>query len=277
MAIDLRGKAVCITGASSGIGRATAIECARAGMPVLAAARRLDKLEAVVGEIRSMGGRAAALAVDVTDAAACDGMIRRCVEEFGGVYSVFANAGYGFELPVHETDDARLRAIFEANFFGTMNTIRPALPFMLRAGAGHVLICSSCVSRMSLPYYGAYCATKAAQAHMGRAMNLELRGRGVYTSTVHPITTKTEFFDTARANSGGSAAILSKHTPDLFAQPAEKVARAVVRCLRRPRPEVWTSLFVRWGMAVAGAFPRLGDLGLAPLVKQRRKLEAEQA
>jgi NAD(P)-dependent dehydrogenase (short-subunit alcohol dehydrogenase family) len=276
--IDLRDKPICITGASSGIGRMTALRCADAGMPVVACARRDDRLGELVDEITSRGGRATAVRTDVNDADACRNAVDETVREFGSIYAVFANAGYGFEAASHETDDERLRAIFETNFFGTMNIVRPAAERMLQAGAGHVLICSSCIGKMALPYFGAYCATKAAQNHMGRAMNLELRPHGVFTSTIHPVGTKTDFFDTAKKLTHGDAISLEDHAPSWFMQTPETVARAIVACLRKPKPEVWPSWswFVRWSMGLCTMFPTLADLGTRRLVTEYEREQKQR-
>ena len=274
MPIDLAGKPIAITGASAGIGRATALACARAGMPVVVTARREEPLRALVEQIEREGGKAAHLVVDVNDPEACARMIDVCVERFGSVYSVFANAGYGQEARAHEMTDADLRAMFETNFFGTMHTIRPALSRMIPAGAGHVLICSSCVARFALPYFGVYSATKAAQHHIGRSLRLEIESSGVYVSTVHPIGTKTEFFDVAQRRSWEGAQPLSDHGPSWTMQTPERVADAVVRGLRRRKPEIWTNAFVRYGMVIAGAFPRLADMGVRKMVRDREKQSA---
>lgn len=271
--IDLRGKPIAITGASSGIGAATAIACARAGMPVALGARRIDKLQGVVDRIVGEGGKALAFPCDVTDAAQCRTLIDRTVEAFGSIYAVDANAGYGLERAIDKTTDAEVRAMFETNFFGSLNVIRPALERMREnpgPNRGHVLWCSSCVSKMALPYYGIYSATKAAQNHAGRAMRLELEGTGIRVSTLHPIGTKTEFFDRVVDNSG--SARLIEHTPDALLQSAEFVADLTVRCLRRPHAEVWTGVkggFVRFGMSVCTMIPGLSDLVLRGQVQRR--------
>ncbi|TVQ63893.1 MAG: SDR family NAD(P)-dependent oxidoreductase [Phycisphaerales bacterium] len=268
MPIELAGKPIAITGASAGIGRATALACARAGMPVVVSARREEPLRELVAQIEREGGKAAHLVVDVNDPEACERMIALCAEQFGSVYSVFANAGYGQEALEHEMPDAELRAMFETNFFGTMHTIRPALERMIPAGAGHVLICSSCLARFPLPYFGVYSATKAAQHHIGRSLRLEIEPTGVKVSTVHPVGTKTEFFDVAQRRSWDGAQSLSDHGPSWMLQSPERVANAVLRGLRRPKPEIWTSPFVRYGMVFAGAFPRLADLGVRKMVRE---------
>lgn len=270
--IDLAGKPILIAGASSGIGAETAIACAKVGMPVLLAARRENKLSEVAERIRAQGGRVETIAADVTSPEDCARAVDRCIDAFGSIYSVYANAGYGYEAPVHEclADDPqsdRIRAIFETNFFGTLNAIRPAIPRMIGASAGHVIICSSSIGRVTLPYYGPYCATKAAQVHVARAMNAELRPKGVFVSSVHPIGTKTEFFDEAARRSGGKS--LSENTPALFMQSPERVARAIVKCLHNPRAEVWTSLPVKIAAGLLTAAPNATDWLLHRMAKAR--------
>jgi short-subunit dehydrogenase len=266
--VDLQGKPIAITGASSGIGRATAIACARAGMPVALGARRRDKLDQLVEEISSFGGKAVAVPTDVTRTDDCDRLIDLAVREFGSIYAVFANAGFGLHKPVHETTDAELRAIFETNFFGTVNTVRPVLPHLLAAGRGHVLICSSCLAKAGTPLHGPYSATKAAQDHIARAMRIELKPRNIAVSSVHPVGTKTEFFAQAEANSGPIKDVLPG-PPGMFMQSPDKVARAIVRNLRRGRgKEIWTSQPSRLAFASVDFFPSTADRVLGTAVRR---------
>jgi short-subunit dehydrogenase len=266
--IDLTGLPMAITGASSGIGAATALACARAGMPVALGARRADRLAEVAARVRALGGRAVTVEMDVTDPDGGERLARACVESFGSVYGLFANAGIGIEAPFHEMTDAQVRRIFEVNFFGSLSAVRAALPSMLSAGRGHVLFCSSCLAQMGIPYYGMYCATKASQHLVGRAMRLELAPKGVHVSTVHPVGTVTEFFDKTKNAAGGEPALVSR-APSWTMQRPERVADAVVRCLRKPRSEVWTSAFTRLAMAFASAFPGIENPVLATMVRKR--------
>jgi short-subunit dehydrogenase len=268
--IDLAGKPIAITGASSGIGRATALAAARAGMPVILGARRLEKLREVEEQIRAQGGRAVAHAVDVDHAESSAEFVRRGIEAFGGLYSVFANAGYGLEGPVQHLTDEQLRAIIQTNFWGTLNVIRPSLPHFLERRQGHVLICSSCVSKVGLPLHSAYSLTKAMQDHVGRAMRIELLGTGVHVSTVHPIGTRTEFSERTADRSGGARQAV--RTPDSMMQSPEFVADRIIACLRRPVGEVWTSTKMRLSLGLLTAFPSLGDWYLA----RRLRRSAEQ-
>ncbi len=266
MAIDLTGKPIVIAGASSGIGRATALACARAGMPVVLGARRIDKLNEVAREIESLGGRAAAIECDVSRDGECEKLIELCAERFGPLYAAYANAGYGIEASALETGMQRWRDIFEVNFFGTIRLLDAAAPVMLREGRGHLLICSSCLGRFPMPLHAAYTATKAAQHHLGRAMDIELRGRGVRVSTVHPVGTKTEFFETAKERS--EADTLRKNTPNFAMQRPDRVADAIVKCLRRPKPEVWTSFPTRVAFGFAAMFPRTTNAALRRMMRE---------
>ncbi len=267
---NLHAKPIAITGASSGIGRATALACAQKGMFVALMARRAGRLEELAREIRDSGGTASVFTGDVADADACEQFIAHAERELGPLHAVFANAGFGYEKPTWSTPEDELRHIFEVNFWGSLNTIRPALPGMIERRAGHVLLCSSCLSKLSLPRYGAYSATKACQDHFARAMRLELKTMGVHVSSVHPVGTSTEFFEVAAERSGGTLDLMDRTTQS-FMQPPEKVANAVVKCLKKPKGEVWTSIPARLGFAAAVALPGLTDVVLGKMAQSREK------
>lgn len=258
----LRDKAIVITGASSGIGAATALACANEGMRVLIAARRMDKLQAVIARATdNTRGNISAMVCDVSKQSECEELIARATDRLGQLHAVFANAGYGQETSALEMTDDALRLMLETNFWGSWWTIRPALQQMIAAKSGHVLMCSSCVSKIGLPYLSAYTMSKAMQDHLGRALRIELANSGVHVSTVHPIGTTTEFFDVSAKRSGSTGGLFQR-TPKAFMQPAEKVAQAVVACLRKPKGEVWTSLSTRLSLAMGVALPGIADWGL---------------
>ncbi|MCC6285131.1 MAG: SDR family NAD(P)-dependent oxidoreductase [Phycisphaerales bacterium] len=264
----LAGRPILITGASSGIGAATARACAGAGMPVVLCARRLDRLERLAAEIRVSGGRAIAVPCDVTDPASCRAAVGDCIASFGSIYAVFANAGYAFEKATLETTDAEFRAILETNFWGTVNIVRPAVEAMTSAECGHVIACSSCLSKIGLPFYSPYTISKAAQDHWTRALRLELRAKGIRASTIHPIGTRTELFDEAASRSGGA---LKFDRPDSGGgmHSPERVASKVLACLRRPKPEVWLSAPMRLALGLSVACPRLADRVLRRMAARR--------
>jgi NAD(P)-dependent dehydrogenase (short-subunit alcohol dehydrogenase family) len=221
-------------------------------MNVVLNARRADRLDAVAERVRAAGGQAVCVTGCVTERECTSRLLDAAREHFGGFHAVFANAGYGLDRPAHVmTDD--LRQIFEVNFFASHDLLREAAARLIDAGApGHLLMCSSCLARFPLPGNSAYSATKAAQWHLCRAMAIELEPHDIDVSCVHPITTETEFHQVSQVQSGKErpAHAVPGHAPRLFVQRPERVARAVVKCLMRPRPEVWTSFTVR---AVAAA------------------------
>lgn len=271
--IDLRGKPIIITGGSSGIGASTAIACARAGMPVAIFARSADKLELVKERIERDGGRAIVVVGSVDDVDANAELIAKAEEAFGDVYGAIANAGYGLEAECTSMDIEEIRAIFEVNFYGSLNLVQPMVAKFRARGSGHAMMVSSGLSKIGLPYYGAYCASKAAQDHFCRGMRLEVARDGVFVSSVHPVGTKTEFFHEAAKRSGGQLAFAG--SGDRFMQSPERVAGAVVKCLRRPKGEVWTSWAARIGVGASVMMPGVTDLVLRRMVKRRGAVERD--
>jgi short-subunit dehydrogenase len=259
---ELRGKVAVITGGSSGIGAATARAVVAEGMKVVLAARRLERLHDVAASLRAQGGEVHAVAIDVAAPGASAQLLDAAERAFGRFDMVFANAGYGMERAHHETSEADLRQMFEVNFFASTDLVTQAARRLIAANRrGHLLMCSSCLARFTLPYYGAYAATKAAQAMMCRAMRFELEPHGIEVSSVHPVTTMTEFFEqsSARSGLGTHGSKVPEHAPKFLVQPPERVARAIVACLKRPRSEVWTSLMVRLSAGIITAFPWVFD------------------
>lgn len=269
---DLRGRSIAITGASSGIGAATAIACADAGMAVTMLARREDKLHAVAQEIERRGGQAACVIGDVRDEAT-DATLLDTAQSMAPMYAVFANAGYGVEVDTLEMSEPDLDAMFEINFRSGLRLVRVATSRMLAGDRtddrlrGHAMFCSSCLSKIGMPRYAAYCATKACQDIFARSMRLELAGAGIAVSSVHPIGTRTEFFETM-ADRSRAVRLLDLDRP--MAQPPERVAAAVVKRLRSARGgEVWTSALARTAFALSGLAPGLTDRALGVVYKRR--------
>ena len=284
MAASLEHRSIVITGASSGIGAATAIACAEAGMKVVINARRSDALARVSDRVDATGRNVRMVVGDVTDAATDDALIN-AANELGGLDAVYSNAGYGLDLDVVDTTDDAVRAIFETNFFASVRFAqRCTRELISRASGGHIILCSSVLGRISLPGAAVYSATKAAQASIASGMRLELRHaqrkapkrQRIHVSSVHPVTTRTSFFETAteQARTGGSDEARPTNdgtTADGFlTQPPERVARAIVRCLRRPRPEVWTSTSARAMAGMATISPRFGDFVMRRVAKTRK-------
>lgn len=239
------------------------------GMPVTIAGRRLDPLSSTRRLIEAAGGHVHVVQLDVTDTDHVAVLLDAAETAFGPPWAVLANAGRGFNRAAHATTDAEMRSIFEVNFFATHALLQEAATRMLTHGqGGHLLASSSCVSKFAPPNHGAYAATKAAQDLLCQAMRLELAPAGIYVSTIHPITTTTEFFDVSARVSGREKPSGKRLAPKRFIQPAERVASAIVRCLQHPVPEVWTSHIVRFLSAARTLRPTLLDRRLRGMLDE---------
>lgn len=252
---DLQGRVILITGGSSGIGAATAIACAKAGMDVALGARRVDRLEQVAQQIRNMGRRAIVQACDVTKDDDVQQLVDLTLQTYGRLDVAYANAGYGQFASILRMSDQDIRAMFETNFYGTLRVMRAAAKPMIKNAQGHLIICSSAASEISIPMFGIYAATKAAQDSVAGALRAELFRKGVDVSSVHPIGTTSEFFQSAGVAVTASGGL--PNTPAMMTQTPEQVAAAILRCIRKPRAEVWPSRMTRFGVALTTAFPGL--------------------
>ncbi len=234
MAYHLKDRVVFITGASSGIGRACAIEYHRAGSLVVAAARSLDKLEALATQIG--GDRIAPVAMDVTDPAGRKAALEFARERFGPIDVLVNNAGWACFTSVLRMPDEHFERMLSVNFIGPVAMIQTVLPQMLERGCGQIVNISSVVGTQALPRMTVYSATKAALSALSTGLRMELAGTGVDVLLVSPGSTRTSFFDAA-------ATVDAKATRLAQAQYSpQRVARAVVRSSRRRRKEVTLTL-----------------------------------
>ena len=267
MARTLHDMVVIVTGASAGIGAALARELSGRGARLALAARRLQRLEELN---RSLGGRHLCAETDVSDCAACERLIHQAVNHFGRIDTLVCNAGSGLLLPVAETSADQMRRLFQANVFGTLDCVRPAVRAMLKQDPrpgerwrGQVVIVSSAVARRALPWAGAYAATKAAQLSLAEALRVELKPKGIAVTSVHPVGTETEFETSAQAAAEADKPAPIRRSPGEVRQSPQRVARAIARGIERPRPEVWPFRPARWLAAVGTLVPGVVDRLLA--------------
>ncbi len=230
MGYKLKDRVVFITGASSGIGRACAIAFHRAGCRVVAAARSMDQLEALAGELG--GDRIAPAAMDVTEAEQREAALRFARERFGPIDVMVNNAGWASFTSVLRMPDEHLEQMLAVNFAAPTAMIQAVLPEMLERRSGQIINITSVVGSQAIPRMTAYCATKAALASLSTGLRMELRGTGVDVLVVAPGSTNTAFFQAA-------ATVDAKATRLAHTQYSpERVARAVLRSSRRRRREV---------------------------------------
>jgi short-subunit dehydrogenase len=230
----MAGRVVAITGASAGIGRATALRLARDGAAIAICARRADRLDAVAAEIVASGGQALPIVADVTRAADMDAFVARAVDRFGRLDVMMCNAGFGIAGAIDDIRPDQMQKLMDVNFTGTYHATRAALPLFRRQGSGHIIVVSSIVGKRGVPYMGAYAATKFAQVGLAECLRSELAGSGVHVSVVLPVSTETEFFDIMTRETG--AEVTRAFGPR---QHADTVADAIVRAIRRPIPEIY--------------------------------------
>lgn len=191
--LDLDGKVAVVVGATSGIGRVLALGLARAGAHVVPTGRRLSHVEAVAGEIESMGRRSVRVACDVTDAASLDGA-RQAVEAALGRVDILVNsAGRTKRTPTLELPEAEWDDILETNLTGTLRACRAFAPGMLARGWGRIINIASLASFVGLFEVAAYTASKAGVAGLTRALAVEWGPRGVNVNAIAPGVFRTDF------------------------------------------------------------------------------------
>lgn len=230
MAYNLQDRVVLITGASSGIGRCCAIEYHRAGSRVVAAARSLDKLEALASELG--GDRIAPVRMDVTQACDREAALRVARERFGPVDVLVNNAGWASFGSLLNTPASHCERMVALNLVAPIRLIQLVLGDMLKRGSGQILNVASVVGHQPMPRMAVYSATKAALIALSTGLRMELKNTGIDVLVVSPGSTNTPFFDAA-ACVDVQAVRLSQvqYSP-------ERVARAIVRSSRRRRAEV---------------------------------------
>ena len=238
-------RTVIVTGASSGIGAATAREFGRQGWHVALGARRLERLEAVAREVEEAGGKAFVQPLDVVDAASLDAFCRAAVSALGPVDVLVNNAGRNEIARIDEASDAELRDDLEVNLLGAMWMTRRVLPAMVERRRGDVVFVGSDSARRPRPYQGAYSAAKAGLEAFARVLEMETEGTGVRSILVRVGPTSSEIGNGMRTERIHRALEAWKYwgvLRHLHWMPAESVARAVVRTVSVPVEESYVPI-----------------------------------
>jgi len=224
--VRLRGAVVVVTGASSGIGEATALRFARAGARVVLAARRVDRLEEVVSRIRARGGDAVAVGCDVTVREDLDALATATLERHGRADVVVANAGIPAGGPFRSLSADRIDLVVATNILGVMHTVRAFLPTLVEQRSGHVVVVASLAGRFATPGSSVYGATKHAVVAFAESLHHELAPFGIGVTSVNPGLTETEGFP-------------MEHVPSVLVMPPDRIAATIVDVVERERgPEV---------------------------------------
>ncbi len=244
---SLQDKVALVTGASSGIGRATALALAREGADLVLVARTRDALNQCAQEARDLGCSALVAPADVSDREEVEQAVQAALTRYGRVDVLVACAGAYFRRPVRELTIEDLETSMAVNFYGVAHSALAVLPHMLAQGSGHLIFVSSMDGKKGMPLDAPYVAAKFAVAGLGEVMRQELRDAGVAVTTVFPGRVDTPMIRDLRV-------------PFLSAKiPPEAVARAIVRAIHRRPPEVIIPFQARLLLYVNTFSPRLGD------------------
>ena len=194
--MNIKGKVALVTGASSGIGAATARKLAAEGVIVGLAARRTDRLTALVAEIAAAGGRAVALETDVTNPAACKAAAEALIEQFGRIDVLVNNAGL---MPISDMDNLKVdewQRMVDVNMSGVLNATAAVLPQMIAQHQGHIFNMSSIAGRKVFTGLTVYCATKAAIAALSDGLRMEIGPKhNIRVTCIQPGAVKSELYD----------------------------------------------------------------------------------
>ena len=240
------GKVALVTGGTSGIGKTTAIEFARAGAKVVLTGRREKEGAQVVDEIKKLGGDAGFVGADVAKDADVKRMVDFTVDKFGRLDVAFNNAGVEWKGPLDQATEAEYRRIFDINVWGVLNSMRHEIPAMLKNGGGAIVNNSSVAGHVGLGEVSIYIASKHAVEGLTKSVALEFARRNVRINAVAPGVIATEMFD--RFADGASRDQITSMIPVGRMGVTGEIAAAVLYlCSDNAKFTVGTSLVVDGG------------------------------
>lgn len=249
------GEVIIVTGASSGIGEATARLFGQRGYRVVLAARRQERLEIIAREIRQGGGQALPLPTDVTVLEDIQNLVEETLAHFGQVDLLFNNAGFGRLDWLETLDPVRdIERQFRVNLLGVILTTRAVLPHMIDRRCGHIINMSSVAGLVGTPTYTIYAASKFGVRGFSEALRREVRAWGIHVSAIYPGSVETEFRQHA-----GIHRKTGLSTPRRLRLTAQDVARVVFRMAQNPRPTTVIPWPLRISVWMNTLFPGLLD------------------
>jgi short-subunit dehydrogenase len=260
-------KVVIITGASSGIGAATARRLARDGMFVTLAARRQDRLEQVAADVESSGGEALVVQTDVRNRAEIARMIQSTLDRWNRIDVLLNNAGMGNDRSLLRVKPEKIRDEISLNLSAVIECAQAVLPVMLRQKSGHIINVASIAGLVGVPSSTIYCATKFGVNGFSDALRRELLGTGIAVSAFCPGFTPSEISPDLKAIAEGKPG-----APRRFGlMPVTYVADQITHLIRHPKRQVIIPPSWKFLVLIAFLFPGLADLLIHQFVSMEKK------
>ena len=248
--MKLENKVAVITGASSGIGRATAIMLGKKCVKLVLVARNADRLDEVLQKV-SIDTKAIRCVCDVASESDVASMAQQVRDKLGEPDILINNAGFAIYGSVEELSASDIRAQMETNYFGAMHCVKEFLPQMLARRSGKIVNVASVAASFGLPGIAAYCASKFAMLGFSEALRSELAGTNVSITVVSPIAVKTPFFDHKSFKN------IPRYSP--MSLGPDKVAEAIIRAINSNRAEIMVPSIARIAVWIKHTFPQIID------------------
>ncbi|MCZ6527159.1 MAG: SDR family NAD(P)-dependent oxidoreductase [Candidatus Dadabacteria bacterium] len=250
-----KDQVVVITGASSGIGRATALEFAREGAKIVLVSRSLEKLKRVADEIRSFNPNVLAVPTDVSSPEQVHEMVEKVLSEFGRIDVLFNNAGSSYVGRVEDENFVEnAKKMIDVDYFGTVYTTKEVLPVMQKQGSGHIMNMSSVVGRKAFPHFGGYSSVMHAISGFTDSLRQELSGSGINVSIIHPALTQTPLLNHVRPED------MPPPFRGITPIPVESVAKAVVNGVYYNQARIIVPFQPKLLLLADAISPHIGDL-----------------
>jgi short-subunit dehydrogenase len=227
-----------ITGASEGIGEATAILLAKNGYDLIITARGKDKLDAVAENIKTLGRQVLTIPTDVSDRSAVQALINSSIERFSKIDVLINNAGICMIAPMVKTTIEEWEKVINLNLWGYIYTIHALLPHFLEQKQGHIINVGSFGGKVPLPQMTTYCTSKYAITGLTQTLRVELEPQGIHVSGVYPGATKTNFVERAIFKDSSDRQQMQQVLSSPLASKSEDVAKAIWNVIKHPQAEV---------------------------------------
>ena len=247
--MNFKEKTVLITGASSGIGYASAVQFAKKSAKLILVSRNKEKLNQVLEDLKKYNVSTFAYECDVSNKLQVNKISKIIVDRFGSIDILVNNAGFAVYGSVSNLTIEEIESQMETNYFGMIYFVKNFLPSMLEKKSGHIVNVASVAASFGLPGIASYCASKFAMLGFSEGLKHELKGTGVDITVVSPIMVRTNFFNHPSFNN------MPKYSPTSLSP--ETVAKAILRASNSPRLEIIVPGFVRGAVWIKNTIPYL--------------------